>query len=70
MIGNFKEDNILNIHKKHHKKSRPDMSWLIEIIKKLEKDVGIKLKVIINDTNRFVGEKVLKKWNSCYRKLF
>lgn len=68
MIGNFKEDNILNIHKKHHKKSRPDMSWLIEIIKKLEKDVGIKLKVIINDTNRFVGEKVLKKWNSCYVK--
>lgn len=66
LYGSFKDNNDLNIEKEFVKKVRPDMLWLVHVIKLLETELGTKLKLIINNMNEFKGNKILKKWNGCF----
>lgn len=66
LTGTFDKKNELIINDCFVKKVRPDMSWMIKVIKKLEIELGTELKVVANNMSNVTGNKIIKRWNSCY----
>lgn len=64
----FSNKNNLIINNEFKKKVRPDMEWLIKIIKKCEEIIGEKLIIISNNSYDSNLYKIHKKWNSAFCK--
>lgn len=64
--GEFGDSQNYIINKDFKKSCRPDMSWLVSIIKMLEDELNTDLKVIVNNMSSEAGDLILKKWNSCF----
>ena len=65
--GKIGPDNRLRINENNRKKRvRPDMEWLIPVIKLLEKEFIQYISVTSNNLLKENENNVCKEWNSCY----
>ncbi len=66
-MGKIEKNDYLKINEKNRKKRvRPDMEWLIPIIKILEKEFIQYISVTSNNLLKKNENNVCKEWNSCY----
>lgn len=66
IIGNFADTNNLCIKQPFLKKARPDMEWLVKVIKICEKELDLNLMICNNNACEKEGFLLVKKWNSCF----
>lgn len=66
MLGSFQDESDLNFDGEFLKKARPDMEWLVKIIKICEKELKDELIIQKNTIYEKEGFRLVKTWNSCF----
>lgn len=66
MLGTFEDKSDLNFDGKFLKKARPDMEWLVKVIKICEKELRDQLIIQKNNIYEKEGFRLVKTWNSCF----
>lgn len=65
--GRISSIENLNSNENYRKKRvRPDMEWLIPVIRKLEQLLVQDISVICNNVNKISSVSICKEWNTCY----